>query len=52
MQQNLQSDLSIERNHEVQAEAQVSKTGPVELTVSLLKLVSGGTSAQSPNGTW
>ena len=52
MQQNLQSDLSIERNNEVQADAQVSKTAPVELTASLLKLVSGGTTTQLPNGTW
>ena len=52
MQQNLQSDLSIERNNEVRADADVTTSAPVELTASLLKLVSGGTSLDSPKGTW
>ena len=51
MQPNLQSDLSIERNTETGATTEVTKSGPVELTASLLKLVSGGT-AELPHGTW
>ena len=51
MQQNLQSDLSVERNNEVQADADVTKSAPIELTSSLLKLVSGGTT-ESPHGSW
>ena len=51
MQQNLQSDLSIERNTEIEATVEAIKSGPVELTACLLKLVSGGT-AELPHGTW
>ncbi|MDE2298840.1 MAG: hypothetical protein KGL99_19210 [Burkholderiales bacterium] len=51
MQQNLQSDTSIERNAEIEATTEVIKSGPVELTASLLKLVAGGT-LESPRGTW
>lgn len=51
MQQNLQSDLSIERNTETEATTEVIKSGPIELTASLLKLVAGGT-ADAPRGTW
>ena len=52
MQQNLQSELSIERNIEAKADAEGTKSAPIELTASLLKLVAGGTATQSPNGTW
>lgn len=51
MQQNLQSDLSIERNTETEATTEVIKSGPTELTASFLKLVAGGT-ADAPKGTW
>ena len=52
MQQNLQSELSIEHNIEAKADAEVTKSAPIELTASLLKLVSGGTATQSPYGSW
>ena len=51
MQQNLQSDLSIERNTESEATTEVIKSGPIELTASLLKFVAGGT-LEAPRGTW
>ena len=52
MHQNLQSDLSIDQSIEAKADAEVTQSAPIELTASLLKLVAGGTSTQSPNGTW
>ena len=52
MQQTLQSELSIERNTESKADAEVGKSAPIELTASLLKLVSGGTAVELPRGTW
>lgn len=52
MQQDLQSDLSIDHNIEAKADVEVAQSAPIELTASFLKLVAGGTSTQSPNGTW
>ena len=49
MQQNLQSELSIERNIEAKADAEGTKSAPIELTASLLKLVAGGAATQLPN---
>ena len=52
MQQNLQSDLSIDHNIEAKADAEVIQSAPTELSASFLKLVSGGTSTESPHGSW
>ncbi len=52
MQQTLQSELSIERNIGSKVDAEVGKSAPIELTGSLLKLVSGGSTVELPRGTW
>jgi hypothetical protein len=58
MQKSIESLLSILRSEPVrveqveQTQADAQPDAPVELDASMLKLVGGGTTATSPNGTW